>query len=179
MQLKDEMGVENIKKREDEILQKLWMELEPLSNVHILANEHKNRLGIISFYIDELHYNVGVKLLNDKFGIQTRGGCSCAGTYGHYLLNVTPTLSNSITNEITNGNCSNKPGWIRLSIHPTHTDKEISYITNAIKELSIHHKKWSEDYDINLTKGEIKPIDMVSSNERKNSIDDLFIKSLH
>ena len=40
------------------------------------------------FYIDNLHFNLGVKLLNDKFGIQTRGGCSCAGTYGHYLLNV-------------------------------------------------------------------------------------------
>ncbi|MDZ7846599.1 MAG: hypothetical protein U5L96_07440 [Owenweeksia sp.] len=53
--------------------------------------EHRQRLGVISFYIDDLHYNVGVKMLNDRFGIQTRGGCSCAGTYGHYLLNVSPS----------------------------------------------------------------------------------------
>jgi len=82
------MGVENIMKREHELLDIVWEEIGNISNLYILAAEHKERLVVISFYIDNFHYNVGVKMLNDKFGIQTRGGCSCAGIYGHYLLNV-------------------------------------------------------------------------------------------
>ena len=93
MKLKEEMGVKKILKREEEILVKIWKGIGKISNLHILAKHAKKRLGVISFYIDNLHYNLGVKLLNDRFGIQVRGGCSCAGTYGHYLLHVSQELS--------------------------------------------------------------------------------------
>ena len=76
MKLKEEMGVDNIYLREKEILEIIWTSLENIPNLHILAPKHKERLGIISFYIDNLHYNLGVKILNDKFGIQVPGGCS-------------------------------------------------------------------------------------------------------
>ncbi len=157
MRLKEEMGVENIQKREDDILNIIWQGLTKIPNLHILAEAHKQRLGIVSFYIDGLHYNVGVKLLNDKFGIQTRGGCSCAGTYGHYLLNVTQEKSFNITTKIDHGDCSVKPGWMRMSIHPTHTDDEIRYILSAIKDLAENHKEWTKDYNIDLALGIIKP----------------------
>ncbi|MEL6989420.1 MAG: aminotransferase class V-fold PLP-dependent enzyme, partial [Bacteroidota bacterium] len=79
-QLKNEMGVENIHQREEELLNIIWRKLDQIPNLHILGNSHRNRLGVISFYIDGLHYNLGVKMLKDHFGIQVRGGCSCAGT---------------------------------------------------------------------------------------------------
>jgi selenocysteine lyase/cysteine desulfurase len=63
-------------KREHEIVAYIFSELGAVSNIKILAGQHQDRLGI-SFYVDDLHFNLGVKLLNDKFGIQTRGGCSC------------------------------------------------------------------------------------------------------
>ena len=88
-------------KREEELLPIIWKVFADIPNLHILAGDHKDRLGVISFYIDDLHYNVAVKLLNDKFGIQTRGGCSCAGTYGHYLLNVLPEQSRKITDMVS------------------------------------------------------------------------------
>ncbi len=69
-------------------------------NIHILAGQHQDRLGVISFYVEALHLNLGVKNLNDRFGIQTRGGCSCAGTYGHFLIHVDQQTSNELTNEI-------------------------------------------------------------------------------
>lgn len=155
LKLKDEMGVENIQKREEEILDQLWDPLEQIPNLHILAGQHKKRLGVISFYIDNLHYNLGVKMLNDRFGIQTRGGCSCAGTYGHYLLNVTQEQSKKITDRISLGDCSSKPGWIRLSIHPTQTNSEIKYIINALEELALNHQKWKEEYEIDLVSGKV------------------------
>jgi selenocysteine lyase/cysteine desulfurase len=76
------MGIQNILKREHEIVDYVFSQLGSISNIKILAGQHQDRLGVVSFYVDDLHFNLGV--VNDKFGIQTRGGCSCAGTYGHF-----------------------------------------------------------------------------------------------
>lgn len=149
IQLKDKMGVQNILDREHEIVSYVFSELTQEKNINILAGQHKERLGVVSFYIDDLHYNLGVKLLNDRFGIQTRGGCSCAGTYGHYLLHVDKETSNSITCDIDTGNLEQKPGWIRMSIHPTTTDEEIAYVCESIRGLAQNHKSWAEDYNYN------------------------------
>ncbi len=146
VQLKEKMGVDNILKREKEQLEKIWSGLNNINNLHILAHNIKDRLCIFSFYIDDLHYNIGVKILNDRFGIQVRGGCSCAGTYGHYLLNVDHNLSKKITSLIDLGDYSEKPGWIRLSIHPTTTNEEIDYIIQSIKLLAKNHVDWSKEY---------------------------------
>ena len=149
IQLKNKMGVENMLHREHELLNEVWKELEPIKNLHILANQIKNRLSIVSFYIDDLHFNLAVKLLNDRFGIQSRGGCSCAGTYGHYLLSVDKDFSHSITSEISCGILDNKPGWVRVSFHPTTTNEELQYVLNALKQLCENHKTWAKDYTYN------------------------------
>ena len=95
-----------------------------------------------------------VKLLNDKFGVQTRGGCSCAGTYGHYLLHVDQLTSKAIEEKILEGCLMERPGWIRMSIHPTMTNKEIEFICEAIKEVSKHYETWGKDYEYNAVKNE-------------------------
>lgn len=176
-QLKNEMGVENIHKREIQILEILWEELEQIPNLHLLADQHRNRLGILSFYIDGLHYNLGVKMLNDKFGIQTRGGCSCAGTYGHYLLNVSQEDSRNISDMVTSGDCSLKPGWIRLSIHPTHTDEEIHYICNSLKELATKFQDWEDDYNIDLRHGSIQPKESAVIRKMEEDIDNCLMSN--
>ena len=146
VQLKEEMGIENIMDREHEIVKTVFEELGTTSNIKILASQHQDRLGVISFYIEDLHFNLGVKLLNDKFGIQTRGGCSCAGTYGHYLLNVNEETSHKLVCQIDSGDLTLKPGWIRMSIHPTTTSEEVLFVCNSIKELATHHETWKLDY---------------------------------
>jgi selenocysteine lyase/cysteine desulfurase len=147
IQLKEEMGVENILKREHELLEQIWSCFDKLPKLHILASQHRERLGVISFYIEGLHYNLGVKLLNDRFGIQVRGGCSCAGTYGHYLLNVTEHFSRSITDKINSGDLSAKPGWIRMSVHPVMTDEEMQTVLHGIEQVYHHHEEWAKDYE--------------------------------
>ena len=148
-QLKDEIGTEKMIAREKEMISAIWPRLTSIPNLHILAEQHAHRLGVISFYIDDLHYNLGVKLLNDRYGIQVRGGCSCAGTYGHYLLEVDQDFSHSITDKINSGDLSQKPGWIRMSIHPTTTDEEVEYMCNAIRDLARDFREWSNDYEYN------------------------------
>ena len=149
VKLKEKMGTENILNREKELLSILFNNLRPIEKLHIMAGNIEDRLGVISFYIDGLHYNLGVKLLNDRFGIQTRGGCVCAGTYGHYLLNIQRDESRKITDKIDDGDLSAKPGWMRLSIHPIMTDGEIDLIVFAIKELVKYSERWQEDYIYN------------------------------
>lgn len=149
LKLKEEMGYEQTLKREHIITRKVFERLTKLSNIHILADQHQNRLSVFSFYIDDLHYNLGVKILNDRFGVQVRGGCSCAGTYGHYLLHVDQYTSKQITDNISCGIYKDKPGWIRMSFHPVNSDEEIEYILNAVEELAKNHKEWAEEYTYN------------------------------
>ena len=149
IQLKDKMGIDNILNREHELLKIVFENLESVENLKILAPDEKQRLGVFSFYIEELHFNLGVKLLNDKFGIQTRGGCSCAGTYGHYLLHVDQEMSNDLVCQISTGDLIRKPGWMRMSIHPTTTNQEIEFVCNSIKELASNFKIWQKEYQYN------------------------------
>ena len=149
IQLKEEMGTGNIARREKQIVKMVFKQLSGIDNLHILADNMRERLPIISFYIDDLHYNLAVKLLNDLYGIQTRGGCSCAGTYGHLLLKVDQYYSKKITEKINKGDLTEKPGWIRASFHPTMTDEEVLFVLNSIKELATDFKKYEKDYNYN------------------------------
>jgi selenocysteine lyase/cysteine desulfurase len=79
-----------------------------------------------------------------------RGGCSCAGTYGHHLFNMSYDYSHQIFDEIGKGNMSLKPGWIRLSLHPTMTNDEATYIADAIEEICRNHAKYKDMYHYDL-----------------------------
>jgi selenocysteine lyase/cysteine desulfurase len=146
IELKNQIGTRRIREREELMVSKAFEELHKIPGLHILAENQEKRLGVISFYIDDIHFNLVVKLLNDLYGIQVRGGCACAGTYGHFLLDVSYDKSHQITQLISSGDLSQKPGWIRLSLHPTMTDEELQYIMDAIKDIAINHAKWEGDY---------------------------------
>lgn len=154
IQLKEEMGVQNILNREHELNNMVFDRLSNIDNLTILAPKHTDRLGVFSFFIEDVHYNLIVKLLNDRFGVQTRGGCSCAGTYGHYLLHVDQLTSKAIEEKILEGCLMERPGWIRMSIHPTMTNNEISFICDAIETVAKNYKVWGEDYEYNAFKNE-------------------------
>ena len=167
IQLKEKMGVQNILDREHELVEYIFAKLNQLPNLHILANQHQDRLGVISFYIDELHFNLGVKLLNDKFGIQTRGGCSCAGTYGHYLLHVDQETSHNLVCQITSGDLIQKPGWIRMSVHPTTTSAEIEFVCESIRLLAANHQEWANEYQYNPKTNEFLHKEVKSSEKER------------
>jgi selenocysteine lyase/cysteine desulfurase len=156
IELKNNIGVENIEKREKELVKIAFEGLPKIPGLHILADNVQDRLGVISFYIDGLHFNLAVKLLNDKFGIQVRGGCACAGTYGHFLLDVSYDKSKEITDLINHGDLSRKPGWIRLSLHPTMTNEELYFTIDAIKQVQENHEIWCKDYIYKNTTNEFR-----------------------
>ncbi|MBI3005770.1 MAG: aminotransferase class V-fold PLP-dependent enzyme [Ignavibacteriales bacterium] len=145
-ELKEEMGMEELREREEEMVSKTFQGLRQIPGLHILADNLDRRIGIISFFIDNVHYNLVVKLLNDRFGVQVRGGCSCAGTYGHYLLHLDKFTSKRITDRIDEGDFSARPGWVRMSLHPTTTDEEVDFIIDAVRQIQKNANSWERDY---------------------------------
>ena len=146
IKLKEKMKVENIRKRESELNSIAFEQLKKIPRLNILAENMTERLGVFSFYITGIHHNLIVKLLNDRYGIQMRGGCSCAGTYGHFLFGVDRGKSREITEKIDSGDLSLKPGWIRMSIHPTTSNAELEYIFEALQSIVQNIEKWEKDY---------------------------------
>lgn len=146
IKLKEAMGVDKIHEREEEMLKLAFEGLDSIPEVKIMADNHRERLGIISFFVPNIHYNLLVKLLNDLYGIQVRGGCACAGTYGHFMLEVSHELSDEITSRINQGDLSLKPGWVRWSLHPTMTDEEVYQFVEAVRDIVTHIEMYVPDY---------------------------------
>lgn len=156
VELKETMGMEQLTRREEELVENFFKGLRSIPGLVILADNVEHRLGMLSFYFNEIHYNLVVRLLNDRFGIQARGGCSCAGTYGHYLLHIDKNHSQQMTDMIDHGDQSTKVGWVRLSVHPTTTDKEVDYIIDALRQIKTNYQQWQSDYNYNPSLNEFR-----------------------
>jgi selenocysteine lyase/cysteine desulfurase len=142
-QLKAAVGVDEIRRREERFLSKAIAAWDAEPNVEILGSHDAERLSIVSFVIrygepgasrtHYLHHNFVVALLNDLFGIQARGGCSCAGPYGHRLLGIDHERSLAIEREV-NGGCDGiKPGWVRVNFNYFIDDETFDYIVDAVR----------------------------------------------
>ena len=145
VQLKEAVGVETIEAHESDLLRRAvaaWQE-EPA--IEILGNLSARRLSIVSFVIRApsgayLHHNFVVALLNDLFGIQTRGGCSCAGPYGHRLLGIDIDRSHEFERQIATGCEGIKPGWVRVNFNYFIDEEVFDYIVEAVRLVA--HEGW-------------------------------------
>ena len=153
IRVKESIGVNAIHEREQQLGKRMFDGLQGIPNLCLLASRHRERLPIFSFYLPGLHHELVVQLLNDRFGIQSRGGCSCAGTYGHILLGVSPDDSHAITDEIDHGDLSRKPGWVRVSLHPTMSESDVDAILAAISSVQAQGAGWQNDYTFDPTTG--------------------------
>jgi selenocysteine lyase/cysteine desulfurase len=154
VKVKEAMGTAAMRTREAELLAIIIEEFRREPSLILLEGDHRERLGILSFYAPGEHHNLIVRLLNDRYGIQTRGGCSCAGTYGHVLFNIDLSTSREITDMIDSGDLSEKPGWVRVSVHPTMTDAEARYVGASVAEVIRNYREWGRDYEFDRESGE-------------------------
>ncbi|WP_066225447.1 aminotransferase class V-fold PLP-dependent enzyme [Formosa haliotis] len=156
MRLKNKMNTQKIADREEELLSMCFDKLKEIPNLFVLGSTEVKRIGCVSFGIKNVHYNLIVRLLNDRFGIQVRGGWSCASTYGHYLFDFDDKKSLEMVEDLNSKNLTNKPGWVRLSLHPITSNKDLSFICDAIKQVAEHHEAWSKDYVYNKANNEFE-----------------------
>ncbi len=137
-QLKEAVGVETIQAHEEDLLRRAVTAWQEEPTIQILGNLEARRLSIVSFVIRApsgayLHHNFVVALLNDLFGIQTRGGCSCAGPYGHRLLGIDIERSHAFERQIATGCEGIKPGWVRVNFNYFIDDEVFDYIIEAVR----------------------------------------------
>ncbi|HEX2901877.1 MAG TPA: aminotransferase class V-fold PLP-dependent enzyme [Jatrophihabitans sp.] len=137
-QLKQAVGIELIRSREESFLRRAVAAWQGEPALEILGNLDAERLSIVSFVVRApsgryLHHNFVVALLNDLFGLQSRGGCSCAGPYGHRLLGIDLDRSHEFEREITGGCEGIKPGWVRVNFNYFISEAVFSYLVQAVR----------------------------------------------
>jgi selenocysteine lyase/cysteine desulfurase len=150
-QLKQAVGVEVIRAHEDYYLRRAITAWKREPSIEILGNLDAERLSIVSFVVRApsgryLHHNFVVSLLNDLFGIQSRGGCSCAGPYGHRLLGINLDRSHEFEREIAHGCEGIKPGWIRVNFNYFISEPVFSYLVEAVRLVAREGWRLLEDY---------------------------------
>jgi selenocysteine lyase/cysteine desulfurase len=136
-QLKQAVGTDVIRAREEYFLRRAVESWRANPAIEILGNLDSERLSIVSFVVRRpggryLHHNAAVALLSDLFGIQSRGGCSCAGPYGHRLLGIDIERSHRFEQEIVSGCEGIKPGWVRVSFNYFISPAVFEYIVEAV-----------------------------------------------
>ena len=138
-QLKQQVGVAAIREREESFIRRAIERWEKHPNIEILGNKEAERLSIVSFVVKHgtsgkhLHHNFVVAVLNDLFGIQSRGGCSCAGPYGHRLLGIDYETSLSYERETRKGCDGIKPGWVRVNFNYFIEEEVFDFILEAVE----------------------------------------------
>jgi selenocysteine lyase/cysteine desulfurase len=155
--LKEAVGVDAIRTREESFIRRAIERWSANPDLEILGNPALPRLSIVSFVVRHadryLHHNFVVALLNDLFGIQARGGCSCAGPYGHRLLGIDLARSHAFGREISRGCEGIKPGWIRVNFNYFISEAVFAFILDAVDLVARDGWRFLPDYRFDATSG--------------------------
>jgi selenocysteine lyase/cysteine desulfurase len=156
-QLKEAVGVETIRNREESFIQRALDRWNGVPDLEILGDLASDRLSIVSFVVRHgsryLHHDYVVALLNDLFAIQSRGGCSCAGPYGHRLLGIDIETSHEFEREVTRGCESIRPGWIRVNFNYFISETVFEYILDAVELIARDGWRLLPDYRLDPATG--------------------------
>lgn len=148
--VKDAVGTDLIRDLEERLWRHALAHWEAVGNIQILGDHRADRLSIVSFRIREgdgyLHHNFVVAVLNDLFGIQARGGCSCAGPYGHRLLTIDTAHSHAYDHEAGQGCHGVKPGWVRINFNYFISDAVRDYLVQAVELVARYARRLLPDY---------------------------------
>ncbi|MBL8618938.1 MAG: aminotransferase class V-fold PLP-dependent enzyme [Deltaproteobacteria bacterium] len=157
-QLKEAVGAELIREREERFIHQAIAAWSDEPQIEILGNKSAWRLSIVSFMVRHdqgyLHHNYVVALLNDLFGIQARGGCSCAGPYGHRLLGIDLERSREFVAAIMSGHDGVRPGWVRVNFNYFISDDSFQYILEAVKLVAREGWRLLPLYDFDPASGQ-------------------------
>jgi selenocysteine lyase/cysteine desulfurase len=157
-QLKEAVGPERIRELEEGFIGRAIDSWSANPSLEILGNPDADRLSIVSFVVKHggqyLHHNFVVAVLNDLFGIQSRGGCSCAGPYGHALLGIDDEYSAEISHEVGLGCEGIKPGWVRVNFNYFISEAVFEFITEAVNLVATHGWKLLPWYRFDVTTAE-------------------------
>ncbi|KKB13305.1 hypothetical protein VE25_02275 [Devosia geojensis] len=157
MQLKADIGADTIEAIERATVARVLEVWGAKPDIEVLGPADLDRLAIFSFNIRHgaryLHPNFVVALLNDLFGIQARGGCSCAGPYAHDLLGIDDTRAAEYDGLVRQGLSAYRPGWVRLNFNFFLDADETGFILEAVKFIARHGHRFLAAYTCDTASG--------------------------
>lgn len=149
--VKEALGADFMRERNAHFVQRAlaaWQGTEPLELLGSLTAE---RLPIFSFRVRDgkggyVHQQLVTRMLSDRFGIQARGGCACAGPYVHRLLDIGPAQSRQMRQAILDGREIEKPGFIRLNFSVLLPDAKADFILESVLALAADATQFESRY---------------------------------
>jgi selenocysteine lyase/cysteine desulfurase len=113
-------------------------------------------IPIFSFLITDpsgkrIHQQLVTRMLSDLHGVQARGGCACAGPYGHQLLGIDQSLSERFRKSISEGHEIEKPGWTRLGFSVLMSNEKADKIIQAVDAIARDPYPKSAQYCVDET----------------------------
>ncbi|MGJ8527014.1 aminotransferase class V-fold PLP-dependent enzyme [Maritalea sp.] len=174
--VKDAIGADLLAQRQKELKERAFNAWQNHDRINILGHQTAERLPIFSFQIMDndgelIHHQHFTRMLSDMYGIQARGGCACAGPYGHELLAIDADQSAVMRDEIKQGNALARPGWVRLNFSYLLDDEKANFIIESVAELANSAGKYIDDYVfVKATGSYIHQSELALSDELKAAV---------
>ena len=136
-----------------------WSKVE---RIELLGNLQAQSLPIFSFRIRDgkggyIHQQLITRMLSDRFGIQARGGCACAGPYVHRLLKIDDAQSDALRLAIADGDEIRKPGFTRLNFSVLLSDDKVQYILDSVAQLAQDAAAYADRYTVDVSRAIFYP----------------------
>ena len=156
--VKQSVGMQTIARLESAMIRSAIARLRRHPRIELLGNLDTPRLAILSFLVRTadgkyLHPRLVVRLLNDLFGIQSRGSCACAGPYAHRLLDISPERAEEFRDAVLSGFEAVKPGWARLNFSYFIEPAEFEFLLDAIEFIAEHGERFIPEYECDWHSG--------------------------
>ncbi len=152
--LKHRIGIERMRDIEHGYMERALNHLRGNPDITVLGKQGVEGLAIISIVVKGAHHSLVTALLNDKFGIQARAGCMCAGPYGHELLGIDRTVSDQIRRQLKDGHIGIKPGWVRISFSPVTSEEDFRTLLEGVDFVAANWRSFQDRYRIMDETGE-------------------------
>lgn len=160
--VKDAIGDARMEARNRELTERAFSRWEKVPQLELLGLQDAHRLPIFSFRVRDgkgghVHQQLITRMLSDRFGIQARGGCACAGPYVHRLLSITPERSEEIRQAILSGDEISKPGFVRLNFSVLLPDEKVRFILDCVAQIATDATAFAQDYDVDASRAIFSP----------------------
>ncbi|WP_119944621.1 aminotransferase class V-fold PLP-dependent enzyme [Neorhizobium sp. NCHU2750] len=160
--VKHAIGLDEMASRNRALAQRAFAAWKNVPRLELLGLCDVERLPIFSFRIRNgkggyVHQQLVTRMLSDRFGIQARGGCACAGPYVHRLLDIDEEQSEAMRQAILAGDEIRKPGFTRLNFSVLLTDEKVEFIIASIAQLAADAVEYEPDYEADTARAIFSP----------------------
>lgn len=161
--VKEALGADFMRERNAQFVQRALAAWKDEPRLELLGSLTANRLPIFSFRVRNgkggfVHQQLVTRMLSDRYGIQARGGCACAGPYVHRLLDIDAAQSEQMRQAILDGREIEKPGFVRLNFSVLLSDAKADFILESVLALSAEATRFEDRYGFDPSRAIFTPL---------------------